>query len=285
MNLLIVGCGDLGGRVAKLALGRGDRVIGVRRDAGRVPSGVDPIAGDVADPASLRFPSGMDAMVYAVAASERTDEGYARAYPRGLGHALGALDRTSPGSPVVFISSTAVYGENDGQWVDEDTELQPARFQGERMAEAEAVLRSRGHGTSLRLGGIYGPGRTRLIDLVRAGTFDPAPPVRQWTNRIHVDDAARAAVHLLDRHLGGSCGAEVLNGVDEAPVLREEVLSFIADLLGVPGPAPGMDDAHEESRPFTNKRVRGDRLRESGFRYRYPTFREGYSALLGITGK
>lgn len=285
MNLLIVGCGDLGGRAAKIALGRGDRVFGVRRDVSRLPSGVEPISGDVAEGESLRFPSGMDGMIYAVAASDRTDEGYSRAYPVGLSNACRALDLLNPGVPVVFVSSSAIYGEDQGRWVDEDTEPRPSRFQGARMSEAEAVLRSRGRGTSLRLGGIYGPGRTRLIEMVRSGSFDPAPPVQQWTNRIHVDDAARALLHALGLHRGAGSGLGVLNGIDEAPVIREEVLAFLADRLGVPGPSAAAPDPHGESRPFSNKRVRGDRLRETGFEYRYPTYREGYAALLGITGK
>lgn len=282
MNVLIVGCGDLGGRAAKIALGRGDRVFGVRRDVSRLPAGVEPVRGDVADGDHLQFPSGLDAMIYAVAASERTDEGYARAYPQGLSNSLQALDQSSPGVPVVFVSSTAIYGEDEGRWVDEDTEPRPGRFQGVRMAEAEGVLRARGRGTSLRLGGIYGPGRTRLIDTVRSGRFDPAPKVRQWTNRIHVDDAARAVLHALALQAEEGLAPGTLNGVDEAPVIREEVLAFIAERLGVPGPA--LIDAHEESRPFSNKRVRGDRLLGSGFGHRYPTYREGYSALLGTTG-
>lgn len=283
MKLLIVGCGDLGGRVARLALGRGDQVLGVRRDPGRVPAGVEPIRGDVGEAASLVFPSGIDAMIYSVAASERTDAGYRRAYPQGLSHAIEALDRSSPGAHVVFVSSTAVYGENGGRWVDEETLPFPTRFQGVRMAEAEAVLAKRGRGTSLRLAGIYGPGRTRLIETVRSGSFDSRPAVRQWTNRIHVDDAARALLHVVDLHLGGEPVPGILNGVDAEPAIREDVLAFLAQRLGMPPATPGLAD--EESRPFSNKRVRGDRLRGSGFEVRYPSFREGYDALLEITGK
>ena len=282
-RLLIVGCGDLGVRVGRLASAAGWRVFGMRRSAWEGEPGIEPLRGDVVRPETLAFPPCLDAVVYAVAADERSDGAYRAAYPEGLGHVLGALGTKSPdtkspgtkspGTRVLFVSSTGVYGESEGAWVDEDTEPRPAKFTGKRMREAELVLAaSPFKGSVLRLGGIYGPGRTRLVETVRAGTASASPDVAEWTNRIHAEDAVRAVLHAL----GLRPLPKVLNVVDKEPAVRRAVLDHIADQLGVARPEAGQG-AHGQS---ANKRVRGDRLLQSGFAHVYPTYREGYRALL-----
>ena len=119
-----------------------------------------------------------------------------------------------------------------------------------------------------RLGGIYGPGRTRLVRQVRAGR-----PVRdRWTNRIHADDAAAALAHLVTAD--DALVPDVVNVVDTEPARKGDVTAFVAGLLGVP--APPVDTTGP-----AGKRVDGTRLLTTGFRHRHPTYREGYRSLLG----
>ena len=272
MRLLVVGCGDLGGRVARLAAARGHEVLGARRTAGLVPDGVEPLVLDVTDPASVEIPDGLDAFVYSVAASERTDEAYRAAYPEGLRAVIDALPE--PGRVRgLFISSTAVHGASDGSWVDEASDPAPTGFPGQRLLEAERLLAGArlAAASSLRLGGIYGPGRTSLLRSVEADAASLAPHV-EWTNRIHVEDAARAVLHVLDL----VPLPPLVEVVDEEPAPRADVLSFLASKLGRPSPPVGDTPAPRG----LGKRVSSALLRRSGFDWRYPTYREGYTALI-----
>jgi nucleoside-diphosphate-sugar epimerase len=148
------------------------------------------------------------------------------------------------------------------------------------MLEAERLLASAA-GVALRLGGIYGPGRTRLIDGVRAGraTIRPGPP--RWTNRIHRDDAAGALRHLIGCALAGAALEAVYVGVDDEPADDAVVLRWLSQRLGAP-PPPGADDAAPPGRSG-NKRCRNARLRATGYAFAYPSFREGYGALIDAT--
>lgn len=272
MRLLVVGCGDLGGRVARLAAADGHEVFGARRSAGAVPEGVTPLALDVTDPGGIALPDEIDAVVYSVAAGERTDAAYAAAYPGGLRAVIEALPE--PGRVrVLFVSSTAVHGVSDGSWVDETDVSEPEGFTGARLREAEDLLAAAplAGACSLRLGGIYGPRRTFLIRSVREGTARLAPHV-EWTNRIHVEDAARAVHHLL----GLAELPKVLGVVDREPAPRADVLGFVAERLGVPAPPVG----DQPGRRGMGKRVSSERLAATGFTWRYPSYREGYGALL-----
>lgn len=172
---------------------------------------------------------------------------------------------------LLFTSSTAVYGQQAGEWVDESSPTEPADFAGQRLLEGEALVRSAPFpGTVLRLGGIYGPGRSSLIERARGGVSSASG----YTNRIHRDDAAAALAHLaaLPQVEG------TLIGVDSEPALACEVLSWLAQRLELPAPRPGVVPSARAARG--SKRCRNARLLATGFRFRYPTYREGYAALL-----
>ena len=275
MRILIAGLGDLGAEVARLAAGEGHEVFGLRRSAAPAPGGVALLQGDVTEPSTLDLPPALDLVVYCVAADARDEGAYRRAYPEGLSHVLGALTRESPEARVLFVSSTGVYGDAAGAWVDEDTAPAPEGFTGRAMLEAEAVLEgSAFRGTSLRLGGIYGPGRTFLLDAIRSGRPFPAETMGHWTNRIHRDDAARTILHVA----ATPSAPPVLNVVDPAPARRAGVLEWLATQLGralvtaaaAPTRSPGAD-----------RRVSSRRLASTGFEFHFPSFKDGYRALLG----
>ena len=141
------------------------------------------------------------------------------------------------------------------------------------LVEAERAIADVGAPTtSLRLTGIYGPGRTRLVDLVRRG--DAVVGSRPaYTNRIHAHDAATACVRLLEL---GPDAPDVVVGTDDLPATRAEVYAWIAHRLGVPGPVTDDDRAPDRG----SKRCRNDLLRSLGWAPRYPTFRVGYGEML-----
>ena len=243
---------------------------GLRRSPDRLPGSIRPFAADLLDPESLApLDRDWDAVVYTATPSERSEAGYRAAYLTGLAHLLERI-RTPR---LVFVSSTAVYGQDDGQWVDERAPTEPDRFNGRILLQAESMARDAG-GRVLRLSGIYGPGRERLIRRVREGGLEcrREPPV--WTNRIHADDAAAALAHLIA--LGDDADGEspVWIASDEHPSTRWDVLTWLAGRLGVPGPAETQD------RGGQGKRVSSARLRATGFELQYPDFKSGYEALL-----
>jgi nucleoside-diphosphate-sugar epimerase len=279
VNVLIAGCGDLGTELGLRLAAAGHRVHGLRRRAALLPEPIIGIAADLGGQLP-RLPADLDALVYAAAADAGGGvAAYRSAYRDGLAHVLDALAANrAPLDRAVFVSSTAVYGVDDGSEVDETTPAVPATATGRVLLETEALLAERvATATSLRLAGIYGPGRTRLIDTVRDGTARiPVPAVH--ANRIHRDDAARALAHLLT---AVAQPAACYLGVDHAPVDRGEVLRFLADQLGVAHPPPGGPGRSRGG----DKRCRNDALVATGFRFTYPTYREGYTAVLAGDGQ
>lgn len=270
---LIVGCGDLGTEIGLRLRAMGERVIGWRRTPPAAStSGIEFEAVDIT--AGAAWP-GADLLV--IAAAPGRDDDYEHTYLTGLDRVLQSMDAAGAAPRrAVLVSSTAVYGSMSGV-VDETTPILAPEGRAAVLLEAERRFLDFFAGRStdavvLRLGGIYGPGRTRLIDLVRDGRA-VIPQASAITNRIHRDDAAAAAVHLLTR---AERPERLYLGVDESPAELGEVLRFIADRLGVPEPPTG--DV-ERTRGGT-RRCSNARLLASGFRFRFPDHESGYGHLL-----
>lgn len=282
MTILFAGCGDLGTEAGLRFAEQGQRVVGWRRSPAKLPAAIEGVAADLSAPGLPRVPADTSAVVIAVAADSPTEDTYRAAYLGGVANVLDALERDGVlPQRVLFVSSTAVYGDADGASVDERTVPAPGGFSGRILVEAEELLQVRLAGTgisavSLRLGGIYGPGRTRLIDQVRGGSAVVPADVR-YTNRIHRDDAAAAIVHLVSR---AANPATVYVGVDDDPADLGSVLRFLAAEMGLPEPRVG------DAGPARggNKRCRNDLLRGTGFRFTFPSFREGYRDILAGNG-
>lgn len=282
MTVLLAGCGDLGTEAGLRFAAAGHRVMGWRRQPEKLPVEIEGVAADLGSANLPPIPGDTSAVVVALAADSPTKDAYRAAYVDGLAHVLDAIERDGA-TPrrVLFVSSTAVYGDAGGGWVDESTTADPGGFSGRIMREAEDLLhnRLRGTGTNgivLRLGGIYGPGRTRLIDQVRNGSA-VIPDEPRYTNRIHRDDAAAAIVHLTTME---PMPAPVYVGVDNHPAELGEVLRFLASELDLPEPRTGTAG---EARGG-NKRCSNSLLRSTGFQFTFPSFREGYREVLAGTG-
>ncbi|MCC5857025.1 MAG: SDR family oxidoreductase [Ectothiorhodospiraceae bacterium] len=276
-RLLIAGCGDLGTGLGLQLARSGVTVYGLRRAAERVPEPIIPVRADLTEPESLAaLPAeGVDAVCYIATPGAYEDAAYRRAYVDGLRNLLDRLQqqRARP-KRLLFVSSSSVYGITDGSWVDEDTPAVPGGFSGTRLLEAETVLRQAPiPGVVVRFGGIYGPGRERLLRKVAGG--DPViadPP--QWTNRIHRDDAVGVLAHLLQLPEP----APLYLGVDSEPVPMHAVTDWIADRLGLP-PCPHIRGEAGGLRG-SNKRCSNRRLLASGYRFLYPDFRSGYQPMI-----
>ncbi len=277
MTVVIAGCGDLGTEVGLRFAALGRRVIGLRRSIDKLPREIEGQSIDLSvDVPSL--PVDTTIVVIAMAPDERSVDGYRAAYVESVRRMTQAVQRDCIEAPrVLFVSSTAVYGVDDGSWVDASTPPDPSTATAEVLREAEeTLLEANPAATMLRLGGIYGPGRTRLIDRVREGVEQLHSKV---LNQIHRDDAAGAIVHLTTMQLRPET---TYIGVDNQPVERRDLVEFLARRLDLPAPPAGPgSEADDESR---GKRCDNTRLRESGFVFSYPTYREGYSAVLQGNG-
>lgn len=250
---------------------------GLSRAPHNLPNGVTALAANLSGPdLATALPADLDLVFYTAAADAGDARAYRAAYVTGLANLLDALEsRPRPPRRVLFTSSTSVYGQRGGEWVDEASPTEPPSHRGSIMLEAEARLAASPIASVvLRLGGIYGPGRTRLLESVRAGRATLPRGVKRFMNRIHRDDAAGALRHLA---LLGEAPPLVL-GVDDEPAERGEVLRWLADALGAPEPAQVEPDP-DPGAPDAGKRCRNALLRSTGYTFGYPTFREGYGAL------
>ncbi|QIN77374.1 NAD-dependent epimerase/dehydratase family protein [Rubrobacter marinus] len=283
MRVLISGCGYVGSALGLLLAAEGHTVFGLRRNTAALPAGITPVRADLSEtlPPDV-LPRDLDAVVFAASPGGSSDEAYRTAYVEGPRRVLSALGGRDVGR-LVLVSSTGVYGQREGEWVDEGSPTEPGGVSGRRLLEGEGqVLGGTTPGVVLRLGGIYGPGRNGMIErALRNPPPDDGPP--QYTNRIHRDDCAGALRHLLLLPDPGP----VYLGVDHEPADRRTVAEWLAAHLrrdppeNLASPRNGARD-----RPGrTNKRCSNERLLRSGYEFRYPTFREGFAALLEETAR
>jgi nucleoside-diphosphate-sugar epimerase len=282
MKVGILGCGYVGLELARQL--QGDHaVVGVRRSEARLAvveeTGAEAIQADVTDAESLDAVPDVDALVFAASSGGRGAEAARRVYVEGLRTAIesfGARD-DSP-DRLVYTSSTGVYGDHDGDWVDEATPLEPTTEKTTVLAEAERIAREVApehgiDGSVARFAGLYGPDRYRLERYLEG------PVTEGYLNMIHQEDAAGVVRFMLT-----DTDADLLLAVDDEPVDKWAFADWLADECGVERPpkrtkAERLDDDISEAarrRILTSKRCSNDRLRELGYEFRYPTYREGY---------
>lgn len=236
MHTLILGCGYLGGRVARLWRAAGHRVTVVTRRASRsgelAAAGYEPLVADVTQPESLDSLPAADVVLMAVGYDRASGRTQREVYVDGLRAVLDHLPDAT--GRIVYISSTGVYGQTDGSWVDEQSPTVPDYEGGRACLAAEALLREHPLGARsvvLRLAGIYGPGRVPRDRDVREG-LPLAAAADGWVNLIHVDDAARVVVAAAERATLPSR----LVVADGCPVRRRDFYAYWARLAGLPAP-------------------------------------------------
>lgn len=281
MHVTILGCGYLGLALGDRLAAADHDVVGVRRsEAGlaRIADrGFEAVQADATDADDLAALPDTDAVVYAVSGGRSGDP--REVYVEGLRtvvETFGARER-SP-DRLVYTSSTGVYGDRDGAWVDEDTALDPQSDRERALVAAERVAVDEASaagldGTAVRLAGLYGPDRywtDRYLD---------GPIVEGYVNMVHRADAAGAVAHLLDRDLARGAVVDV---VDDEPASRWAFADWLAARTGRADPeklsrAAARDRPDVSRRVLTSKRVANDRLHDLGYEFAYPTYREGYA--------
>ena len=296
MKVLIAGCGDLGMRTATLLCQAGHDVIGLRRHPAlqttdftnnqtrRIDQqrGFSWFTADLGDPVSLAsLPSDITHVIYAATPDKRNEDAYRAIFLDGMQHLVHALKQSKMKQTgmnclglqrFLFVSSSAVYGEHADQWVDEQTPTCPQGFNGRILVEAEQWLWSQPfQSVILRLSGIYGPGRDQLLDRIRQGQASVPRDHPHWSNRIHVEDAARALFHLLTFPDPDN----LYLVTDGHPYLMDVLYDRLAGLLGVARPSEGPAPMMIGSKKLSNKR-----LLATGFTLNCPDALTGYADML-----
>ncbi len=284
-RVLIVGCGDIGRRVARHLRSRGAAILGLARSpaaAARLSGwGIAPVAGDLDDPRSLRGLPTRRALVFYFAPPP--GEGAVDPRARAFADAIPAGEEPAK---LVYLGTTGVYGDLKGGWATEETPAAPGTDRGRRRLDAENVLLAWGSRRDvpvvvLRVAGIYGPGRLP-VEAIRRGTPVIAEAEAPYTNRIHAEDLAQVCVAAADRGPGG----RIYTVSDGVPGTITEYCLAVADRRGLPRPpvvgveearkvlSPGLMSYLSESRRIDCRRMQ----EELGVVLRYPTLAEGLSA-------
>lgn len=264
-RVLIVGCGYVGRAAADLFHANAWRVEAWRRSGADTATRYPIVACDATDSSAIaRHIGDFDVVVQTTS----TKGGDADAYRKAYLVAARNLIARFPRALLLFTSSTSVYAQRDGRWVSEDSPAEPARETARILRATEELVLAHG-GTVLRLAGIYGPGRSFLLDRVLSG--GAAIPFKdRYINQVHRDDIATALFLLAHKPAPGA----IFNVVDNAPMLLRECYEWLARHLQKPLPATA-DDSQPRKRGDSNKRVSNKKLRDYGWELRYPHFEIG----------
>lgn len=276
-RLLILGCGDIGLRLVRALPTNQYWITGVRRQIQ-----MHSLSNFAYHQADLYQPSSMQSLleqmqpnviVVTMTPSERSDQAYQQAYVQtcdDLLHALRLLNQKP--RLILFASSTAVYAQDDGSWVDETALTEPNTFSGKRLLEAESRLRDSEFPVCIiRFSGIYGPGRERLINQVKSGKISSSSA---FTNRIHADDCARVLAHLIEKQKASSIDYLYL-ATDSCPETLHQVHLWLAEQLQIKNWT-----LSGETNERGNKKVSNARLLNTGFEFLYPGYQQGYATLI-----
>jgi nucleoside-diphosphate-sugar epimerase len=270
---LIVGCGYLGERVARAWRDSGDTVYATTRGprAGVLANaGLHPVIVDVCAGQALSALPPTDTVVFAVGGARQSASTGCDTQVDGLRAVLDALPEST--GRVIYVSSTGVYAQDAGEWVDEASVCAPASASGRSCLAAEQVLFAHPRGGDalvLRLAGLYGPGRVPRSADVRAGRTIAGSP-DAYLNLIHVDDAARAVLAAAAATQAVSRTYVVSDG---NPPTRGEYVGLLASRLGVAPPA--FEGGTARGKRVCNARA----IRELALQLTYPSYREGLAGL------
>ncbi len=276
-KVLIAGCGDIGIGLGRALIEKRHDVVGLRRYPPREKLGINFFSADLTNPFTLK---GMDTdfdQVFMVAAPKKHDEqAYREIYDVGLNNLLHTLSKNHHTPHCISVSSTSVYSQVAGEWVDEESLTEPRKFKGQlQLLSEQRVLAANKSNLIVRFSGIYGPGRKRMLGIAKKG--DPiqlTPPY--YTNRIYKEDCIGVLMFLFEKRVEGAKLHSHYLASDDEPAPMWEVVSWLAVQLKCRQPKIKQVDMNATQ----NKRCCNKRLKELGYRFQYPTYKEGYQQLL-----
>jgi len=275
-NTLIIGCGYIGLPLALALQARGHAITAwvhsPETAASLAPHGFARVlTGNVADRMIWEQAKlACDLVIHCASSGRGGEAAYEQVFVQGAQR----IGEHLPGARKIFVSSTSVYGQIDGEGVTEQSPAEPFTSTGKLLREAEAIALG-GGATVVRSSGIYGPGRGVLFDKFKRGDAVIEGDGSRWINQIHQRDLVSAMVHLI----GAGAPGQIYNASDDTPVTQHDYYAWCAEFLGKPLPPFGPINT-QRKRGLTNKRVSNAKLRATGWAPIYPSFREGIAATL-----
>jgi len=278
-KILIIGCGSVGTQLAEILTTKGHQVVGLKRNPPvcEITTGVEYFKADIGSTDSLKaLPLDFDFVYFIVSSDGRNEESYETIYKTGLNNVLAHFAQNVVTPQWFFVSSTSVYGQTQGEWVDETSITYPENITSRLIREAEQrLIALNANHVMVRFSGIYGPEREYLLRMARqVPAIQQDPPY--YTNRIHQTDCVGVLVFLLECRLAGKVLESCYLASDDDPAPTWEVMSWLAERLRCSLP---FVKAMEQDASM-NKRCNNQRLKALGYQFYYPSFKVGYAELI-----
>lgn len=277
-KILIVGCGAIGTQLAHVLSANGHKVTGLKRNPPKSGAGeIDYFTADITSSADLKdLPTDFDTLYFIVSPDGRNEESYRDIYESGLNNLLNKFSLAGSNPHWIFVSSTSVYGQSQGEWINENSIAQPENVTSQLIRQAEQKLMDLDpENIVVRFSGIYGPGREYLLRMaMQSPAIQQNPPY--FTNRIHQQDCVGVLAFLLERRLAGVGLEQCYLASDDDPAPLWEVISWLAEQLECQPPAIKVADTH----CVMNKRCNNQRLKALGYKFHYPGYKDGYLELI-----
>lgn len=276
VNVLIIGYGYLGKALGKLLHTHHHQIFAIKRKATIDDQHIQFIYKDIHHLTTADLPNS-DYVIYCPSADKRDQKSYDYTYLQGVTHILKLYEtkEQKPGK-FIFISSTSVYETQDGSWVDENTPCDPVSATAKILLQAEKVVsESELETTIIRFSGIYGPGRTHLMDQIRQKNFHLCFDTR-FSNRIHIIDCARMIYHVM--HL--KVNQNLYIGTDCEPTPINTISAWLSSHMGIQLP----EDKHRKNEDIqehkSNKQLSNEKILHTGFRFEFENFHRGFRFIL-----
>lgn len=274
-KILIAGCGAIGSELAGVLSAKGHDVTGLKRKPPlSAPGSVRYVAADIRSPTDLAdSATDFTHAFFIVAPDGRTEQSYRAVYETGLNNLLARL----PDTRWIMVSSTSVYGQTHGEWVDEDSVAEPGNVTSGLIRQAEQKLMDLNPANIVvRFSGIYGPGREYLLrQAMQSPAIQQTPPY--FTNRIHQRDCVGVLAFLLEQRLAGKALAQCYLASDDDSAPMWDVMTWLAEQLHCSPPIV-------KAGAGMNKRCSNARLKALGYQFQYPGYKDGYLELINARG-
>lgn len=278
-KILIIGCGAIGTVLGNTLSGKGHQVTGLKRNPSILnDSRFNLFAADITFSNDLEnLDTDFDHLFFIVSPGERTEKAYRDIYETGLNNLLNKFELSNAPPKWLFVSSTSVYGQSQGEWIDENSPAQPDNICSQLIRQAELRLMNLNQGhTIVRFSDIYGPGREYLLRMAKQSpAIQQYPPY--YTNRIHQQDCVGVLEFLLEQRLAGVTLNSCYLASDDDPAPMWEVMTWLTQQMNVKAPVAKMVD----NTSSMNKRCSNKRLKKLGYQFQYPGYKEGYLDLIG----
>jgi nucleoside-diphosphate-sugar epimerase len=272
-KILIIGCGDIGSELAIQLAKDGHEVTGLKRKPPIKSSTVKYIKADVTNQLQLEeITLDFDQVVYILSPTGRGIEAYQSVFELGVATVLKLFEKQCPKAAFTFVSSTRVYGQRNGEWLNEDSLCEPTDERGKILLTAERqFLRFNDKTTVVRFSGIYGRSSYFINQLKKGMGVQKEPPY--YTNRIHRDDCIRVLGVLIKKKANAEHLQPIYLATDNDPAPKWEVADFLVKTRTL----PKQEAVYLEKNADSNKRLNNSRLLATGFEFKFGSYKDGYN--------